>query len=366
MKITKIGTPRAVMNNPGSDHGYFGWPTVARLKNGRIAVAASGFRRAHICPFGKAVLSFSDDEGETYTPPVPVIDTVLDDRDAGLCAFGESGLILTSFNNTVAMQRQQGIRTPEADAYLDTVTPEAEAAALGSEFRISFDNGKTWGAIHKSPITSPHGPCELKNGTILWAGRIFDGGDCFHAEKSPFIRIYDVSTDGKMTEIGHIDEPDTGDAPDLHFCEPDLCECESGKLLCVIRANTPFTTYQSESHDGGKTWTEAHPILSMDHGGAPAHILHHSSGVLICTAGYRKGPYGIKVLFSRDEGETWEDECFLIDDCPTRDVGYPSSVELRDGSVLTVYYATAEPPLPGTKAEHNPAHIFQQKWRIET
>ncbi len=365
MKITKIGSPRIVMANPDSGHNYFGWSTVTRLKNGRIALAASGFRIAHICPFGKAVLSFSDDEGETYTSPVPVIDTVLDDRDAGLCAFGKSGLIMTSFNNTVDMQRHRGIRTPEADAYLDTVDRAAEEKALGSEFRISLDNGKTWGAIHKSPVTSPHGPCELKSGKILWAGRLFDGCDRFTKEDSPFIRICEIFPDGSMTEIGHIDDIDTEDGQGLHFCEPDLFECESGKFLCLIRANTPFTTFQSESYDGGRSWTKAHPILAMEGGGAPAHVMRHSSGVLVCSVGYRKGPYGIKLLFSRDEGSTWEDECFLIDDSPSSDVGYPSTVELKDGSLLTAYYGHAKPGFPGSEAGRDPAYIFQQKWRME-
>ena len=55
MKITLIGEPRIVMQNPDSHHNYFAWPTAARLQNGRIAVVASGFRMAHLCPFGRAV-----------------------------------------------------------------------------------------------------------------------------------------------------------------------------------------------------------------------------------------------------------------------------------------------------------------------
>ena len=89
MKIIRIGEPKIIMNNPYSLHNYFGWPTVARLQNGKLAVVASGFRLEHVCPFGKAVISYSEDEGEHYTAPAPVIDTVLDDRDGGILAFGE-------------------------------------------------------------------------------------------------------------------------------------------------------------------------------------------------------------------------------------------------------------------------------------
>ena len=100
MKTEIIGKPEVIMSNKNSKHNYFAWPTVARLKDGTIAVGASGFRFFHICPFGKAVISYSRDGGKTYSLPAPVIDTPLDDRDAGICPFGESGVIFTSFNNT--------------------------------------------------------------------------------------------------------------------------------------------------------------------------------------------------------------------------------------------------------------------------
>ena len=90
MKIVRIGEPKIIMSNPESRHDYFAWPTAARLKNNKIAVVASGFRLRHVCPFGKTVISYSEDEGETYTLPAPVIDTVLDDRDGGIMTFGEA------------------------------------------------------------------------------------------------------------------------------------------------------------------------------------------------------------------------------------------------------------------------------------
>ena len=77
-----------------------------RAKNGVIYLACSGHRLGHICPFGKTVMYISKDNGKTWTPPIVINDTYLDDRDAGLTPFGESGLILTSFNNTIAMQRE--------------------------------------------------------------------------------------------------------------------------------------------------------------------------------------------------------------------------------------------------------------------
>lgn len=104
MKIIKNGEAKVIMSNPLSRFNYFAWPTAVRLKNGKIAVGASGMRLGHLCPFGKAMLAYSEDEGETYSLPSAITDTPLDDRDVGFCPFGESGLILTSFTETLKIQ----------------------------------------------------------------------------------------------------------------------------------------------------------------------------------------------------------------------------------------------------------------------
>ena len=126
MNIELIGNPKTIISNPHSHHGYFAWPTVSRLQDGKIAVGASGFRVEHVCPFGKAVISYSQDGGETYTLPAPVIDTPLDDRDAGICPFGESGVIFTSFNNSAEMQREYNQDDKYVQSYIDTITKEDE------------------------------------------------------------------------------------------------------------------------------------------------------------------------------------------------------------------------------------------------
>lgn len=356
MKIKTIGEPVTVMSAPGSKHNYFGWPTVARLKDGRIAAAASGFRMEHVCPFGKAVIAVSEDECASFSAPEAVIDTPLDDRDAGLCPFGESGLILTSFNNTAAFQRGACPQVKECFDYLDTVTPEDEEKYLGSEFRISPDNGRTWGEIFRSPVISPHGPLELKDGRILWVGRLFSDADC--GEGRGFVQVWELLKNGEMTFVGSIDNPD-GDESNTYPCEPHMIELPDGKLICHIRVErgepSRFTTWQSESYDSGKTWSRPRPLLPP-RGGAPAHLLLHSSGVLISAYGYREEPYGIRVMFSTDCGESWQTDEVLYDRGPDGDLGYPATVELDDGSLFTVFYAHPD--------EDFPAIIMGQRWKI--
>ncbi len=359
MKIKKIGSHKTVLHNEQSKHNYFGWPTVTILKNGRIAVGASGFRLGHVCPFGKAVLAFSDDAGETYTRPMPVIDTVLDDRDVGLCPFGENGLMLTSFNNTRAMQRENAADEPEDRrnymlAYLATVSDEQEEEALGATFKFSFDNGVTFGTMHKSPITSPHGPVELSDGTLLWIGAVFRKDDVF-TEENEYLAAYSVSTNGTMNYLGRVDDV-IENGKRLNSCEPYAIELPDGDILCHFRIEETFTTYQTVSKDKGRTWSAPVRVLP-DFGGAPVHLMRHSSGALIAAYGYRKTPYEIRVMFSKDNGNTWDTDHTLYVNGISGDLGYPATVELQDGSLLTVFYAKEK--------QDGPCVIMQQKWTIE-
>ncbi|MBM3190711.1 MAG: exo-alpha-sialidase [Chloroflexi bacterium] len=41
---------------------------------------------------------------------------------------------------------------------------------------------------------------------------------------------------------------------------------------------------------------------------------------------------------SEDSGETWSADTVLRDDAPCGDLGYPVTMELDDGRILTVYY----------------------------
>ncbi len=354
MNIKLIDKPKVIMSNPHSKHNYFAWPTVALLQNGKIMVGASGFRIEHICPFGKAVASFSSDNGKTYTLPVPVIDTPLDDRDAGICTFGKDGVIFTSFNNSAKMQREHNKENDYAQKYIDTITEKDEEKYLGSLFRISNDGGITFGEIFHSPVTSPHGPTELKDGTVLWAGNNFN-------DYNSGVEIYSIDTEnGKSNFAGKI----TLNNKNIVLCEPHLIELENGDLLCLIRGedlgetDSIFTIFQSVSTDKGKTWTEPEMLLD-ETGGAPPHILKLKSGKLLCTYGRRKLPFGIMAMISKDNGKTWERDIRLYENSVSDDIGYPSTVELHDGTLLTAFYAKETD-------ESNPCVIMQIKWKIET
>ena len=101
MKKVHVIQKSVIMEKPDSVHNYFAWPSVTTLRDGTLAAVASGFRFDHVCPFGKSVIAYSYDEGKSWSEPAPVIDTILDDRDAGILNFGEKDVIFTSFNNSI-------------------------------------------------------------------------------------------------------------------------------------------------------------------------------------------------------------------------------------------------------------------------
>jgi len=140
-----------------------------------------------------------------------------------------------------------------------------------------------------------------------------------------------------------------------------------GELLAMVRADSAFHTEGEfmpvggagalvavRSHDSGMSWSSPRPVGLW---GQPASLMELRSGDLLCTFGYRRVPFGVRAALSRDRGLTWSprDVVTLRDDCPTWDCGYPFSIELEPGRILSVYYFVDE---AGTR------HIAGTFWRV--
>jgi len=340
----------------GERFGYFGWPSIARLDDGTFVVSSSGLRTEHVCPFGKTVLNFSPDDGCTWSAPVVINDSPLDDRDAGVVNLGGKAMLVSWF--TIDTRRYlEGARSRLSaedlaawESVLGTWSDEMVSEWLGSWVLLT-DDGTTWSDPIRVPVSTPHGPIRLSNGDLLYLGKAgFAAGDQ-HSREIMACR----STDRGLTwtELGSVPPCDGTRLENYH--EPHLVELEDGKLVGMIRfqysgygsGDTPpatdrryaaqihFSLFQTESGDGGVTWTQAKPTGVY---GSPPHLLRHSSGALVCVYGYRRPPYGQRAMISHDQGKTWEHDLILRDDGPDSDLGYPASVEMLDGSLFTVYY----------------------------
>src|SRR5262245_15855797 len=78
---------------------YHGWPTLTRRRTGRLVLVCSGGREAHVCPFGRVEMMTSDDNGRTWSWPRVLLDSAIDDRDAGVAETARGTLLVTTFTS---------------------------------------------------------------------------------------------------------------------------------------------------------------------------------------------------------------------------------------------------------------------------
>jgi hypothetical protein len=72
--------------------------------------------------------------------------------------------------------------------------------------------------------------------------------------------------------------------------------------------------------------------------GLPSHLLRLRDGRLLMTYGHRRPPYGNQTRISEDQGDTWSEPIIVSGDGAGGDLGYPSTVQLDDSSLVTVWY----------------------------
>ncbi len=332
--------------------GYFGWPSVAKLKDGTIVAAASGFRATHICACGKSVLFTSKDNGETWDAGQIINDSVADDRDTGLLELADGRLLLTWFASDIRVYINEKNRKYYEPTFpvLETLDEKEIAANIGSFIRFRNPDG-TWSKRQQVLASAPHGPIQLKNGNIFYLGSRFgrenaDGSINYKMGDSRAICAIKSSDGGKTWQTLSVFGENT------RLCEPHAIELDDGSIIGHLREDKTFSIQQVISTDGGKTWSKPQHLAF----GSPPHLMRHSSGVLICSYGWRRAGYGQRVMFSTDNGKTWSTDWIIRDDGENYDLGYPCTIELDDGSLLTVYYQH----LPGRKH----AAILASKWRL--
>jgi hypothetical protein len=83
------------------------------------------------------------------------------------------------------------------------------------------------------------------------------------------------------------------------------------------------------------------------------------SGDVLATYGHRRPAFGQRACLSHDGGLTWDadNEIILRGDAANGDLGYPASVELEPGELLTVYYQVDR---PGEKAS-----LLATRWSLD-
>ncbi len=323
---------------------YHGWPTMIRRKNGELLVVCSGGRETHVCPFGRVELIRSTDNGDTWTYARTILDGAIDDRDAGILETANGTLLATTFTSLAyepglkkaAAAAEQGRATMPADqlarwqAAHRRLTDEERPKQLGCWMLRSENGGQSWSPAYRVPVNSPHGPINLSDGRLFYAGVTL-----WKSQRTVETCVSD--DDGKTwSQVSEIPTRPGDDSSQYH--ELHAVEAADGRLIVQIRNHNKANsgeTLQTHSTDGGKTWATPYAIGVW---GLPSHLLRLSDDRLLMTYGHRRAPLGNQARISTDNAQTWSEPVIIYGSATSGDLGYPSTVELAANKFVTVWY----------------------------
>ena len=314
-----------------------------QLKNGDILMMTREGTE-HISDDGEVVMVRSKDGGKTWGDRRIIAGIKHSDEREGCGIQLRDGTIVVGiFYN--ALYRPDG-------SYLPTVERERRLAEpnqrhLGAYIITSKDDGHTWSKpAHIDTKGMPFGslegptdaPIEMPDGSILMGiiGYSPDG------DKGNRSAVMIRSTDhGKSWKYHATMASDPGGKLG-GFMEPGIVRTNTGRIVTGLRNHaTDHAIHVTYSDDDGKTWVPVKKTAMIGH---PVDLIQLKDGRLMATYGIRPGrhttPGGIRACFSSDNGETWDirTEVPIRNDFPNWDIGYPESLQLTDGRVLTVYY----------------------------
>ncbi len=377
MKIIKRGIVYRAKEGPCR---YQAWPTVCKDEKGVLYAAWSGHRASHVCPFGMDLMSVSLDGGESWDCPRIINDTWMDDRDAGLTYLGNGEMLLTYFHHPKTVysnewrswilddtKEDNAVFRKMLEGYLaayDEMDDETETP--GSFLKKSYDYGRSWGEAIKVPIFAPHGAVLTGSGRLLYLGKENSGAlsryrklersdDPTPEEDRNRIFLYESFDKGLSWEkVSRLPLPEGFEDK---FYEPHVAELQSGELVAAIRSHDEvayhnFSMHFLNSNDGGKSWSQPR---TYEISGSPPHLLVRKDGSVIVSYGRREAPSSIRAVVSYDGCRSFGEE-MVLSDAPDGDMGYPATVELEDGSLVTVYYQRYEKDIRTS--------IMYTKWRM--
>lgn len=307
---------------------HFAFPDAARLASGDILVVYRAGRR-HVDRTGRILLSRcrTPEEGLVFDDPDLVCDTDLDDRDPSVVQLADGTVLLNFFRLDVKNRSVRLAITASRDGGCtwatprDIATPGFAAGLAVSDAVLELPGGVLLMAAYGTPDQG-------RPGSFLF--RSIDGGDTW-----PEIVPLAVH-------------------PTIVFEEPALSLLPDGRIVAMLRSENggSGSLYQTCSSDGGATWSEPE---RLDLWGYPADLLTLPTGQVVAAYGYRQFPPGIRYCVAEAAGLSWPirgERILRHDGHDSGELGYPATVALDDGVLLTVYYFTGreggQPYIAGT------------------
>ena len=286
----------------GGAGGYEAFPDVCRLQDGRLmAVFYAGYTHVSLpcerLPRGGRIdYCMSDDEGRTWSRPKTLYDGPHDDRDPSIVQLKSGRLICNFFS----LAKSEDSRQNWVGQGTWMVTSEIWGAT-----------GHHRGRSRPMPTAAPRS-ANCRTADLSWGsiarrmGRHMALSPTVTMEATTWSEVIDIDNGGHKLDA-----------------ETDIIELSDGRLYAAER---PTMCY-SISSDRGRTWSVSQPIGFEGH--CPYFLRAHNDIILLA----HRLP-STSLHYSLDEGKTWSQNV-LVDNV----IGaYPSMVNLKDGSVLIVYY----------------------------
>ena len=303
--------------------GHF--PVALRLKDGRIAVVLRG-GGPHLSIHGRLDIVFSSDEGKSWTKPAVVAaDPAADVRNPAFGQAPDGSLVVTYYRTT---------RYDENGKYNNSLDKP-----VSTWVTCSSDDGRTWTVPAQIDVAdigwaSPFGRMITRRDGTMFAN--FYGGAIKTtdqaAPKSSFSYLYRSTDQGRTwRRYSTISPPG--------FDETGLIVLPSGRWLAGLRSSGKSARLSlSHSDDDGRTWSL--PEVLSPPGFYTADFILLPDQRILLTMNRRSGPFGVEaVVGSRDGKFDWKNAFAISEDAANFDCGYPSSVMLKDGRVMTFFYA---------------------------
>ena len=322
--------PGAAATDVMRGQGYF--PVIAS-PDGRACLVVHRAGAGHLGLGGHLEMVRSPDGGTTWEAPTPIVDSHRDDRNPAW-GFTPDGTLVLAY-------LWQG-------SYDDQGQYTGASGPTDTKLIYSADRGCSWTgetALDYPPLSgaSPYGKIRCAADGALYMP-IYGGAPL--PGLTGYVEVAPAATPTYL--LRSTDQGQSWGAPilvALGLNEADLLFLPDGDWLFAARSEEDARLYTCRSVDQGQTWGDLQAVTApSEH---PPDLTLLGDGSVLLLFGHRHPPYGVQGLRSRDGGRTWDARRLLLaDDLPGQDTGYPSTVRLDGGRLVTVYYSagTREQP----------------------